>query len=49
MKPTTEEPAGTQTTMAAVVNVALDTGTMVEPAKNKNTAIFDQEDVSFDQ
>ena len=36
-------------TTASVVNVALDADTTEATAENNNAAIFDQEDVSFDQ
>ena len=36
-------------TTASVVNVALDADTTAAPAENNNAAIFDREDISFDQ
>ena len=49
VNPMTSAPAGTQMTTASVVNVALDADTTEATAENNNAAIFDQEDVSFDQ
>ena len=49
VKPMTEAPAGTQTTTAAVVNVAVDADMTAAPAKTNDATIFDQEYVSFDQ
>ena len=49
VKPMTAAPVGTQTTMATVVNVVVDADTTAAPAKNNGAAIFDREDVSFDQ
>ena len=49
VKHMTSEPAGTQTTTEAIVNVEVDADTTAAPAENNDTTIFDQEDVSFDK
>ena len=49
VNPMTAATVGMQTTTAAVVNVGVDLDTTAAPAKNNNAAIFDREDVSFDQ